>query len=244
MMPFAERTTGWLIAVALALAGWFIGQGFAKGRTRDRYVTVKGVSEREVKADLALWPLQLASTDDDLSRAQTRLNGNVEKVTAFLSANGIDSSQVQLQGLRVTDVLANPYQQQVRTGNRFIINQTVVVRSNDPDGVLAASAKAGELVNAGVVLSSGPEWGPGGPTFLFKRLNDLKPEMIAEATAEARKGAEQFAHDSGSRVGRIRTATQGIFVILPRDEIPGSPEQNQLYKTVRVVTTVEYLLED
>src|SRR5262249_42912082 len=154
------------------------------------------------------------------------------------------AAQAQLQGIRVTDMLANPYQREGRPGNRFIINQTVVVRSDDPDRVLAASAKTGELVNAGVVLSSGPEWGPGGPTFLFKKLNDLKPQMIAEATAEARKGAEQFAHDSGSRVGRIRTASQGVFVILPRDEIQGVPEQNQLFKTVRVVTTVEYLLQD
>jgi hypothetical protein len=243
-MVSIERGSAGLLAIAIVVGGWFVGQGFAKGRAHDRVVTVKGVAEREVKADLALWPLQLASTDDDLSRAQTRLNDNVQKVYRFLDSNGIDASHVQLQGIRVTDMLANPYQRDGRPGARFIINQTVVVRSEDPDRVLAASAKTGELVNAGVVLSSGPEWGPGGPTFLFKRLNDLKPQMIAEATAEARKSAEQFAHDSGSRAGRIRTASQGVFVILPRDEIQGVPEQNQLFKTVRVVTTVEYLLQD
>ena len=241
-MPHIERASNWVLAIGVAAAGWFVGWGFSKGRAADRFVTVKGVSEREVKADLAFWPLQLASTDDDLSRAQTRLNDNVQKVRGFLQSNGIEASQVELQGLRVTDVLANPYQQ-ARAGNRFIIQQTVLVRSNDPDRVLAASQEVGELVNAGVVLSSGPEWGPGGPTFLFKRLNDLKPEMIAEATAEARKAAEQFARDSGSRVGGIRRANQGVFVILPRDEMQGVPEQNQLYKTVRVVATVEYLLQ-
>lgn len=99
------------------------------------------------------------------------------------------------------------------------------------------------------MLSSGPEWGPGGPSYIFRRLNDLKPGMIAEATAEARKAAEQFAKDSKSRLGGIHAANQGAFVILPRDATsgdqgPGMAEQTQIYKIVRVVTTVEYLLRD
>src|SRR5262245_14500365 len=103
-MASFERGSAGLLAVAIVIGGWFVGQGFAKGRARDRFVAVKGVAEREVKADLALWPLQLASTDDDLSRAQTRLNDNVQKVYKFLEANGIDASHVQLQGIRVTDM--------------------------------------------------------------------------------------------------------------------------------------------
>src|SRR5262249_45370606 len=95
------------IAIGLALAGWFIGSGVTSMRTADRFVTVKGVAEREVRADLALWPIQLGATDDDLARAQTRINQNVAKVESYLRANGIDSSEVELQGLKVTDVLAN-----------------------------------------------------------------------------------------------------------------------------------------
>ena len=230
------------LAAGLALAGWFVGGGLAGIRGNDRYVSVKGVAEREVKADLALWPISLAATDDDLSRAQTRINQNIAKVRAFLAANGVDTLEVELQGLRVTDVLANAFNAPPRAGNRFIIQQTVLVRSTDPERIRATSEKVGELVNAGVVLSSGQEWGPGGPTYLFKRLNDLKPSMIAEATAEARKSAAQFAKDSKSRLGGIRRANQGVFVILPRDEAPGVSEQGQIYKTVRVVATVEYLL--
>lgn len=142
---------------------------------------------------------------------------NVTRVTAFLLRNGIDSSEVELQGLRATDALANPYNPPNRVGNRFVIQQTVTVRSDDPEKIRAASQKVGELVNVGVVLSSGPEWGPGGPSYIFRRLNDLKPGMIAEATAEARKAAEQFAKDSKSRLGGIHAANQGAFVILPRD---------------------------
>jgi hypothetical protein len=240
---------GVLVAIAIILAGWFIGNGITNIRTADRFVTVKGVSERPVKADLATWPIMLAVTDDNVSVAQTRINQNVAKVYAFLVANGIDSSEVELQSLKVTDVLAAVYNPSTRAGNRFIIQQTVMVRSENPEKVRAASQKVGELVNAGVVLSSGPEWGPGGPSYIFRRLNDLKPSMIAEATAEARKAAEQFAKDSKSRLGGIHSANQGVFVILPRDAAAaeqggGGGEQSQIQKTVRVVTTVEYLLRD
>jgi len=101
----------------------------------------------------------------------------------------------------------------------------------------------GELVAAGVVLSSGGEYGGGGPTFIFTGLNDLKPAMIAEATARAREAAEQFARDAKSRIGGIRRANQGTFEILARDRAPGITEEGQLAKTVRVVSTVDYNLE-
>lgn len=242
---------GWLswavLSLSIALAGWFVGMGVQNIRTADRFVTVKGVAEREVKADLALWPIQLAVTDNDLSAAQTRLSDNAARVVAFLRANGIDSTEIELQTLRVTDILANPFRGEQRVGSRFILQQTVSVRSDQPDRVQATSQKVGELVNAGVVLSSGPEWGPGGPSYLFRKLNDLKPAMIAEATAQARKAAEQFAKDSRSGLGGIHRANQGVFVILPRDAAgseqgPGIAEATQMFKIVRVVSTVEYQL--
>jgi|SRR5687767_6152312 len=240
----------WMVlALGIALGGWFIGMGVQNIRTADRFVTVKGVAEREVKADLAVWPIQLAITDNDLSLAQSRLSQNVGRVVSFLQANGIDSTEIELQTLRVTDVLANPFRGEQRVGSRFILQQTVSVRSDNPDRVQATSQKVGELVNAGVVLSSGPEWGPGGPSYLFRKLNNLKPAMIAEATSEARKGAEQFAKDSRSRLGGIHRANQGVFVILPRDAAgsegrPDMAEQTQMHKIVRVVSTIEYLLRD
>lgn len=244
------RGAGWswvVPSLAIALAGWFVGMGVQNVRTADRFVSVKGVAEREVKADLALWPIQLAVTDNDLALAQQRLSQNAARVVAFLRANGIDSTEVELQTLRVTDVLANPFRGEQRAGSRFILQQTVNVRSDDPDRVQATSQKVGELVNAGVVLTSGQEWGPGGPSYLFRKLNDLKPAMIAEATSQARRAAEQFAKDSKSRLGGIHRANQGVFVILPRDAAgseqgPGIAEPTQMYKIVRVVSTVEYLL--
>lgn len=235
---------GLLLALGVSVGGWFIGHGFAEGRRSDRFVTVKGLSERDVKADLALWPLRLVVGDNDLSRAQTTLARNTREIMEFLARHAIDTAQAELQGIRVVDAFAQPYGGNANAPNRFVITQTVMVRSSDPDAIFAASQDVGELVAAGVVFSSGEEWGPGGPTFVFTRLNDLKPEMIAEATASAREAAQQFADDSGSDLGGIRQASQGVFVILPRDQAPGVQEQNQLYKTVRVVSTIEYLLED
>ena len=231
-----------IIAVGIATGGWFIGNGFIKGRAADRFVTVKGVSEREVKADIALWPLSFVSTDDDLNRARIQIKHSYEQVLAFLKKHAIELSAAEVQKIEVTDRLADQY----RTGSiqsRYIITQTVMVRSKDIDAITKASQAVGELIDAGVVLSStrGPN---SGPTFLFTGLSELKPEMIAEATSKARRAAGQFAEDSGSRIGAIRRANQGVFVILPRDRAPGIMEESQRDKTVRVVSTIQYFLKD
>lgn len=231
-----------VIAVGLAVAGWAAGNGVARSRLSDRFVTVKGISEREVTADLAIWPLRLVVADNDLTRAQTRLQANVAEIFQFLSRQQIDTSQVTLQDFGVVDAFANEYRQPGMTGNRYIIRQVVVVRSDAPARIHAASQRVGELVNAGVVLSSGGEFAGGGPTFIFRGLNDLKPAMIAEATARAREGAEQFATDSRSRLAGIRRANQGVFEILPRDQAQGISEGSQVAKVVRIVSTVEYIL--
>ena len=233
-----------LLALGLSLAGWFVGHGFARGRSADRYVTVKGVSEREVRANLALWPLRIVATDNDLARAQARIATSVQEIRRFLARNRVDTAGVELQGYEVNDAYANQFRSSGEVGNRYVIRQTVMVRSEQPDVVLAASQRVGELVDAGVVLSSGGEYGSGGPTFLFTQLNTLKPQMIAEATARARESAQQFARDSRSALGGIRTASQGMFEILPRDQAPGVQEESQLVKIVRVVSTVEYFLRD
>ena len=233
-----------LLALGLSLAGWFVGHGFARGRSADRYVTVKGVSEREVRANLALWPLRIVATDNDLARAQARIAASVQEIRRFLARNRVDTAGVELQGYEVNDAYANQFRSSDEVGNRYVIRQTVMVRSEQPDVVLAASQRVGELVDAGVVLSSGGEYGSGGPTFLFTQLNTLKPQMIAEATARARESAQQFARDSRSALGGIRTASQGMFEILPRDQAPGVQEESQLVKIVRVVSTVEYFLRD
>lgn len=231
-----------VLAIGIALGGWAAGNGFVRARLGDRYVTVKGISERDVNADLAIWPLRLVVADNDLARAQSRLQANVVAIYSFLSRNEVDTAQVTLQDFSVVDALANEFRPAGMTGNRYIIRQVVMVRSDAPARVHAASQRVGELVNAGVVLSSGTEYGGGGPTFIFRGLNDLKPAMIAEATARAREGAEKFASDSRSRLAGIRRASQGVFEILPRDQAQGISEGSQVAKIVRVVSTVDYIL--
>ena len=237
--------TRWLeatiVALGLAVGGMFVGGGIAKGRAADRFVTVRGVSEREAKADLALWPIRFVVADNDLARAQVRITESAAKVREFLTANKIDAATVEVQQYNVIDAQANQYGTRDAAA-RFIIQQTIMVRSNNPDVVFEASQRVSDLVNAGVVLNaSGGETG-GGPTYVFTKLNDVKPAMIAEATASAREAAAQLAKDSGSTLGSIRQATQGYFTILPRDQAPGIDEAHQRQKTVRVVTTVEYFL--
>jgi uncharacterized protein len=231
-----------VVALGLTVGGLFIGHGFASGRASDHYVEVKGLAEREVTADLALWPLRYVSTGDDLAATQAQITRDTRQVFAFLSRSGIDTSSVQLQALEVSDAFANRFPGE-RGGPRYVIQQTVMVRSSKPEVVLAASQRVSELVGAGVVLSSSGEYGIGGPTFIFSRLNQLKPSMVKEATANARAAAEQFAADSKSDLGSIRRANQGIFVILPRDQAPGVNEGAQLQKIVRVVSTVQYFLD-
>jgi uncharacterized protein len=230
-----------LLALGLVLGGWFIGHGFARGRATDRYVEVKGLAEREVTADLALWPLRYVATGDDLAVAQAAITRSSRQVFTFLGRHGIDTSAVQLQALEVSDAYANRFPGE-RGGPRYVIQQTVMVRSPKPEVVMAASQRVSELVGAGVVLSSSGEYGVGGPTFVFTRLNQLKPSMVAEATANARAAADQFAKDSRSALGDIRHANQGVFVILPRDQAPGVNESGQLQKIVRLVSTVQYFL--
>jgi hypothetical protein len=229
-----------IVAVGVAAAGWFVGDGVRSGRPSERFVTVKGVAEREVNADLALWSLRFVATGDDLAAVQAKSRADAQRVTEFLVGAGLPADAVEVQGIEVTDALANPY----RSGpvsSRFVVAQTLLLRTTDVDAVARTSQRVGDLVDAGVVLSAE---GRTGPSYLFTRLNDVKPEMIAEATRRAREGAEQFARDAGSRVGGIRRANQGLFQIQPRDDTPGVREDQQIAKTVRVVSTLDYLLID
>lgn len=231
-----------LLALGIAVGGFLAGSGIVRAKDAERFVTVKGVDEREARADLAIWPLRLVAADNDLAAANRDLQTNVARIKRFLARYDVDTTQITLQDFVVRDGQADMYGN-FRGGPRYVISQTVLVRSTQPDVVAAASQRLPELVAEGVVLSSGEQYGNGGPTFVFTGLNDLKPAMIAQATARAREAAEQFAQDAGSSLGGIRRANQGYFEILPRDQALGISEASQVVKTIRVVTTVEYLLK-
>ena len=236
------RLASLIVGLGIAAAGLFIGRGFVEGRASARYVTVKGVSERDVRANIAFWPIRFVATANDLGSAQAAIKKSHEAVVAFLNTHGIDPTLAEVQGVRVTDRWAE--YSSGRDQTRYVINQTVMVRSEDPATIDAASQAVGELIDAGVVLASQGGYDGGQPTYLFTALSDLKPEMIAEATANARRAAEKFAEDSVSRIGKIRRANQGVFQILARDRAQGVSQAAQINKTVRVVSTIDYYLDD
>ena len=143
-----------VVAVGVSIGGGLVGWGFARGRSADRFVEVKGLAEREVTADLALWPLRFVAAGGDVATAQAQITRSYEQVLAFLKRHGIDESATHLQNLQVSDAATNQYQRE-GVGPRFVIDQTIIVRMNKPEVVRDASQRVGELIAAGVVLSQG-----------------------------------------------------------------------------------------
>ncbi len=227
---------GGLIALGLIGSGALIGQGITHARAGDRTVTVRGLSEREVKADLAVLPLRFTASGEVLSEVQARIDGDLALVRQFLKSQGYPAEAVDLGRLEVADTRSREYGVQ-NGGPRFILAQTVIVRTGDVARVQATTRALNDLVRQGVVLQDFQ-----GPSYIFTKLNAVRPQMIAEGTAAARTGAEQFAKDSGTPLGPIRQATQGSFEILPRDGA-GGDESGSIDKKVRVVTTITYSLK-
>jgi hypothetical protein len=226
------------VGLGLVVGGGLIGLGFVEGRQQRPVVTVKGLAERFVSADLAVWPLRFSAPGEDLGTVQAKIDADLAAITAFLTEHGIEAEAIRPQRVEVTDVAAQAYRQGPVGDNRFIVAQTILVRTGQVELVAELARLSGELVRQGIVLEQ-----TGGPAYLFTRLNEIKPEMIAEATANARAAAAQFATDAGTEVEGIRRASQGLFQILPRDPVPGLPEPSQLEKKVRVVTTIDYHLD-
>jgi hypothetical protein len=185
--------------------------------------------------------VRIVASGMELAPTQDKIAADQRAVLRFFARHGIDSSRVELLSLEVTDKRSNPYEG-APSAARFAISATLVARTDQPEQIRAASQDVGELVAAGVALTSGAGYGTG-PTYLFTKLNDLKPAMLAEATDNARDAAAEFAKRSGAHVGALKRASQGLFEILPRDQAPGIPEGSQLEKVLRVVTTLEYVLQ-
>ena len=226
---------GVLVAIGLALAGHGVGRGFVEARGLDRTAEVKGLAEREVTADTAIWPLQFVVAGDDLEALVRQIEVQRESVTAFLLARGFESGEISVSAPGIMDRLAQPYgDPNVRF--RYSVSQVVTVFTGKIEAVRSAGRELLELGKAG----GGPNQGSYEfPTqYLFNGLNDIKPAMIEEATRNGREVAARFAEDSASRLGKLRSARQGQFTIEDRDS------NNPHIKKVRVVSTLEYYLVD
>ncbi|MDH3580032.1 MAG: SIMPL domain-containing protein [Hyphomicrobiales bacterium] len=229
-----------IVASGVALAGWLAGQGLVESRLGHRTVTVKGFSERLVKADIGFLPVRFNALGSDLELARATLERAEQAVFAYLKSKGFSANDWEIQNVRVEDRLTAYNSSGAPRANRFVLTQDIVVRSKDVDKLVAASRNISDLLKEGVVLTS--DQYNSGPSFIFTGLNDLKPEMLTEATKRARAAAEQFARESGANVGAIFNANQGLFTIGPAIRIPNERAEKQVEKKVRVVTTITYFL--
>jgi hypothetical protein len=224
-----------LLALGIGFAGFSIKQGLETFRMSDRVVSVKGLAEKDVDADLAIWTLSFSGTSNDLAALNTQSKNNMNIILAFLDSVGFTKEEIEIQPVQSQDLLAQAYRPENIDQGRYIITQNINIRTNDMAKMQKAMTDVGSLLQQGVTLTNTQP-----PVYMFTKLNDIKTEMLAEAIKNARASAQEFARDSGENVGDMKTAYQGQFQILPRDPVQYVSEQNQRYKTVRVVSTVDF----
>lgn len=220
--------------VGILGASFLLGSQIASIRTADRTVQVKGAAEIPAVANLATWALNVNASGAELPVVQKQLNGDLGKIRAFLGEYGISGTDIEAGSLSVSDAASNQYSEQ--RGPRFSVSGGINVRTANLEGVQKAKNALGDLVADGVILTNSY-----GPNYAFTKLNEAKLDLVSKSTEAAYQAAEQFAKDSGSRVGGIRRARQGSVEVLGRDGFMS--ESEQVNKVLRVVTTVDYDLK-
>ncbi len=221
-----------ILAVGLAVGGFFVGHGLFDFRGSARSVEVRGLAEKQVKADIAVWTVRHGANAPSLAEAQQQIARNTDALKKFFTANGIKDDEISVGDGSVWEDRRND-------GTVYYnVDRSFIVRTKDIDAVQAANQKVYDLVSEGVVIRSST------PRYTFTGLNAIKPDMIGEATKNAREAAARFAADSGSDVGAILSANQGLFSIAARDGGGNEDEGTFVDKTVRVVTTVNFMIKD
>ncbi len=242
MSSFSQIIAGGLVGLGVAAGGMLAGQSLVESRLGYRVVTVKGLAEREVKANLGFWPIRFVTSGASLEDARGKLETSEASVKSFLKANGFVDQDMQVQNIQVEDRIAGFNAQGTPVESRFVLTEDLLVRSAEVDKLQASARMIGDLLKSGVVFSADAY--NAGPSFVFTQVNDLKGDMLTEATKRAKEAAEKFAAESGAKVGDIQSANQGIIEITPAIEIPNDRPEKQLNKKVRVVTTITYFLRD
>lgn len=226
---------GLSVMIGLIVMGIMIPVAVNKYMSYTRTVDVKGLCEKEVKADKVIWPIVYKVMGDDLNSVYTQVDAKNKKVLDFLKKGGIEESEISVSAPNISDKFANEY------GNdrmyRYVCKSVITVRTGDVDKVIALMKGQAELIKDGIVINASENWE--NPTeFKFEGLNELKPSMVEEATKNARETAEKFAKDSDSELGKIKRASQGSFSIENRDS--NTPH----IKRVRVVSSITYYLSN
>lgn len=222
-----------VVAVGIALSGYFIGSALQAWKAADRYVTVKGLAEKKVKADSAIWKISFNAADDKLAQLYQSVHQAQDHIKTFLTKQGFNVSNIQIEPVSINDNASNSYNSNSHA-KRFTANDTITVTTDNVNGVVQAQQNVGNLVQEGVVVSQS------NVRYLYTALNNIKPAMLTLATKNARKAAKTFAVNSQSTLGGIRMASQGLFSIKNANDSYGDSDPN---KVVRVVTTVQYFLK-
>lgn len=225
-----------LIAIGLLALGLCIKAGIDNFSHRDRVVTVRGLAERQVEANEVIWPIVTKQMGNDLQALYTTIQQNNAAIVTFLKANGITDKEITINPPSVEDRRANAYDNSVTINERYRVTNVIVVTSAQVDKVNSLIAKQTELMRQGIAVVAGDYQYQ--TQYNYTALNSIKPEMIAEATKAAREAGDRFAADSHSKLGKIKTASQGQFSIEDRDQY------TPFIKTVRVVNSITYYLEN
>ncbi len=224
-----------LLAVSIVILGFCVKGGIDNFANKDRKVSVKGLSEREVDADKVTWPILSKELGNDLPELYDRIEVTQNKIKAFLLNNGVKENEITVNAPVVIDLNADQYSTNQRTF-RYNITSIITVTSRNVKLVRGIISRQGELLKEGVAIVDGGYNNP--VQYDFVSFNSMKPKMMEEAIANARKTAEQFAKNSESKLNKIVSADQGQFSIDDRDS------NTPYVKKVRVVTTVTYSLKD
>lgn len=234
-----QKSSAFILGIFLFFGLVFLGKGVGSAllsyKKLERVVTVKGLSEKEVAADVVIWPIQYTKAGDELTTLYDEIEKDRGSVKRFLKSFGFKDEEISINAPVAYDRLSNQYGSG-EGGYRYILNQTISVYSKNVDKAREAMVKIEELGKQGVTFKSDAY--ENRVEYIYSKLNDLKPSMLKEATLNARVAAQTFADDSKSKLGKIKSASQGQFSISERDK--NTPHM----KSVRVVSTVVYYLND
>ena len=228
-----SKTLGYCLLVGLIVSALLLGNAIKASRADDRVVSVKGLCEREVKADNVICPFAYKEGGDNLQQLYTTIEEKNATIINFLKEAGIAEADISVAAPKVLDTRTEWSGSQNRY--TYIVTSVVTVCTDKVDEIIRLRSRQGELLQKGIAMTNDWEYQT---VYSFTHLNDIKPSMIETATKNARETAEKFAADSDSKLGKIKRATQGQFSITDRDS------NTPYMKNVRVVTSVDYYLKD
>lgn len=226
---------GALIAVGLIVLGTEIGRGLSSISANERVVSVRGLCEKEVAANKVTWPIVSKHVGNDLPTLYANVESTNDAIIKFLTTNGITPAEISVNAPQVLDLKAERYGSSDQHF-RYNVTTVVVVTSSKVEHVRKLMERQTELMKQGIAIVAGDYQYP--TTYDYTELNSVKPEMIAEATRNAREAAIKFAEDSQSKLGKIKSASQGQFSIEDRDQY------TPYIKRIRVVSSITYFLKD